>query len=310
MHITALLAAAHTLVNARQSWSGTLLLAFQPAEERGTGAQAMVSDGLYDPSRHAVPIPDVCIGGHVVPFRAGSLGTRPGLVATSADSMRITLHGRGGHASMPHRLIDPVVLAAHTILRLQTIVSREVDPWDTAVVTVASIQAGDAENVVVDDARIAVDVRTANSVTREKVLASVRRIVNAESIAAGAISPPTIEITRTFPLTINDASTTSRLEEVFSQHFPLGANDYNPMCEKLCGSEDFGILASAVGKPASFFLYGGTEQGLWDECEREGTTGEKVPINHSSGFAPAVWPTLRTGCDAYVLAALTWMGRR
>lgn len=158
MHITSLLAAAETLYKCKDSWSGTLLLAFQPAEERGTGAQAMVDDGMYDPKKHNVPIPDVCIGGHVMPFRAGVIGTRRGLIATAADSMRITLHGRGGHASMPDRLIDPVVMAASTIMKLQTIVSRECDPWDTAVVTVASVQAGDAENVVVDDARIAVDV--------------------------------------------------------------------------------------------------------------------------------------------------------
>ncbi|SMY29744.1 unnamed protein product [Zymoseptoria tritici ST99CH_1A5] len=310
MHITCLLAAAHTLVNAKDSWSGTLLLAFQPAEERGTGAQAMVDDGLYDPARHAVPIPDVCIGGHVVPWRAGVLGTRPGLVATSADSMRITLHGRGGHASMPHRLVDPVVLAAHTILRLQTIVSREVDPWDTAVVTVASVQAGDAENVVVDDARIAVDVRTALPATREKVLASVRRIVNAESVAAGAVKPPTIEITRNFPRTVNDEAITGKLEESFSAHFASGPQAYNNACDKLCGSEDFGILASAVEKPASFFMYGGIPHELWDQCEKEGTLSENVPINHSALFAPAIHPTLTTGIDAYVLSALTWVGKR
>ncbi|KAK3062455.1 hypothetical protein LTR53_019357, partial [Teratosphaeriaceae sp. CCFEE 6253] len=148
MHITSLLGAAALLVAAKASWAGTLLLVFQPAEERGTGARAMVDDGLYDPQRHNVPIPDVALGAHVMAFRAGVIGTRPGLVASSADSMRVVLHGRGGHASMPDRLVDPVVMAASTVLKLQTIVSREIDPWEAAVVTVASIQAGDAENVV------------------------------------------------------------------------------------------------------------------------------------------------------------------
>lgn len=312
MHITSLLAAAHTLVSAKTSWSGTLLLAFQPAEERGTGARAMVDDGMYDPQRHAVPIPDVCLGGHVVPWRAGSLGTRPGLVATSADSMRITLHGRGGHASMPDRLIDPVVMAASTILKLQTIVSREVDPWDTAVVTVASVQAGDAENVVVDDARIAVDVRAANAKTREKVLASVRRIVKAESLAANAVKEPTIAITRNFPLTINDESITSKLSASFSAHFPDikdSLSGYNSCCEKLCGSEDFSILGSAVNCPTCFWMYGGTDPRLWDRAVEEDRVGERVPINHSGLFAPVLEQTLRTGTDAYVVGALTFLGK-
>jgi amidohydrolase len=128
MHISCMLGAAEALVSARETWSGTLVLVFQPAEERGTGAQAMVDDGLYDPERHAIPVPDVVLGAHVMPHRAGVIGTRRGLLMSAADSMRVTLHGRGGHASMPHRLVDPVVMAASTVMRLQTIVSREVDP--------------------------------------------------------------------------------------------------------------------------------------------------------------------------------------
>jgi amidohydrolase len=128
MHISCLLGAAEALVSAREEWAGTLVLIFQPAEERGTGAQAMVDDGLYDPERHGVPVPDIVLGAHVMPHRAGVIGTRRGLLMSAADSMRVTLHGRGGHASMPHRLVDPVVMAASTVMRLQTIVSREVDP--------------------------------------------------------------------------------------------------------------------------------------------------------------------------------------
>lgn len=128
MHISCLLGAAEALVSAREEWAGTLVLVFQPAEERGTGAQAMVDDGLYDPERHGVPVPDIVLGAHVMPHRAGVIGTRRGLLMSAADSMRVTLHGRGGHASMPHRLVDPVVMAASTVMRLQTIVSREVDP--------------------------------------------------------------------------------------------------------------------------------------------------------------------------------------
>ena len=307
MHISSLLAAAELLVSAKDSWSGTLLLAFQPAEERGTGAQAMVDDGMYDPHKHNVPIPDICLGGHVVPWRSGVLGTRRGLVATSADSMRVTLHGRGGHASMPDRLVDPVVMAASTIMKLQTIVAREVDPWDTAVVTVASVQAGDAENVVVDDARLAVDVRATNPATRKKIHQSIQRIVKAESLAGNAVKEPTFTITRNFPLTINDDDVTGKLEESFGAHFEVGKQGYTAKCDKLCGSEDFSILGTAVGKPCSFFMYGGIDPKLWDKCEAEGTLSEKIPINHSGLFAPVIMPTLQTGCDAYAAGALTWL---
>ncbi|KAK5133473.1 hypothetical protein LTR08_007715 [Meristemomyces frigidus] len=311
MHITALLAAAELLVSAKDSWSGTLLLAFQPAEERGTGAQAMVDDGMYSPDKHNVPIPDVCLGGHVVPFRAGVLGTKRGLIASSADSMRVTLHGRGGHASMPDRLIDPVIMAASTTMRLQTIVSREVDPWDSAVVTVASIQAGDAENIVVDDARIAIDVRAINAKTRAKVNASIERIVRAESLAGNAVKDPTFQITRSFPLTINDEEVTAQLEDTFRAHFgEEHKQGYTSQCSKLGGSEDFSILGSAVGKPTSFFMYGGTDPELWDRCEEEGTLCEKVPINHSALFYPVIMPTLKVGLDAYAAGALTWLVKK
>ncbi|KAI7481619.1 metal-dependent amidase/aminoacylase/carboxypeptidase [Hortaea werneckii] len=310
MHISSLLAAAETLVSARDSWSGTLLLAFQPAEERGTGAQAMVDDGMYDPKKHAVPVPDICLGGHVVPWRSGVVGSRRGLVATSADSMRVTLHGRGGHASMPDRLIDPVVMAAGVVMKLQTIVSREVDPWDTAVVTVASIQAGDAENVVVDDARIAIDVRATNPQAREKDMASIQRIVKAECLASNAVKEPTFQITRNFPLTVNDDSVTEKLEGSFKAHFGEGKHAYTSECGKLCGSEDFSILGTSQGKPCCFFMYGGVDHNLWDQCETEGTLNEKIPINHSGLFAPVIMPTLQTACDAYAAGALTWLMKK
>jgi amidohydrolase len=315
MHITCLLAAAQTLVSCRTSWSGTLVLAFQPAEERGTGAQAMIDDGMYDPKRHNVPIPDVCLGGHVVAWRAGALGTRRGLIATSADSMRVTLHGRGGHASMPHRLVDPVVMAASTIMKLQTIVSRETDPADACCVTVASVQAGDTENIVVDDAKIAIDVRTVNQKTRDRALASVRRIINAEADSMQAVKPPTVEITRNFPLTINDETVTAKLEESFHAHFPaatvpaVSGIKYDSCCQKLGGSEDFSILGTAVGKPTSFFMYGGTPHELWDQCEADGTLQESIPVNHSGLFAPQIQPTMSVGIDAYVVGALTFLGQ-
>ncbi|KAI0126175.1 peptidase M20D [Xylariales sp. AK1849] len=307
MHIVCLLGAAKLLVSARAAWAGTLVLAFQPAEERGTGAQAMVDDGLYDAGRHGVPVPDVALGAHVMPFRAGAIGTRRGLMATSADSMRVTLHGRGSHASMPHRAIDPVVMAASTVMRLQTIVSREVDPADSAVVTVASIHAGDAENVIADDATLAIDTRSITQGTRDRILGRIKDVVRAESAAALAVREPTFETTRSFPLTVNDVGVTAKLEETFAAHFGEGKGQYDRDVARLAVSEDFSILASAVDRPSCFFLYGGTSHELWDQAEGEGTLEQRVPTNHSGFFAPVISPTLQTGLDGYAVGALTYL---
>ncbi|KAJ8609208.1 hypothetical protein MRB53_039244 [Persea americana] len=302
MHMTCLLAATELLVAARQHWSGTLILAFQPAEERGTGARAMIDDGMYDPQRHAVPIPDVCIGGHVTSQRSGTIGTRKGTIASSSDSFRVTLHGRGGHASQPHMLVDPVVMAAATIMRLQTIVSREVNPAEHAVVSVASVQAGNAENVIVDDVDMAVDVRAMRDDVRKGVLESVRRIIEAESAASGAPILPTITQTREFPLTVNDEDATARIEETFTAHFASTGDTFNANAPPLAFSEDFSILGTSQGVPTVFFMYGGTPPVVFD-------SGKPVPTNHSSNFAPAIMPTMRIGLDAYALSALTWLAR-
>ena len=142
MHVAIQLAVAETLHKAQKEWKGTLVVLFQPNEERGGGATAMIADGLYDPAKHACPIPDVVLGQHVMPYPTGTVGSRAGPFASAADSFRLTVYGRGGHASQPHRTVDPVVMAAHIIVRLQTLVSREVDPAEAAVITVGSVQAG------------------------------------------------------------------------------------------------------------------------------------------------------------------------
>ncbi|KAH7038299.1 peptidase M20D [Microdochium trichocladiopsis] len=310
MHITTLLGAAALLVSCRDHWKGsTLVLAFQPAEERGTGAQAMVDDGLYAPTgRHGVPVPDVVLGAHVVARRAGSVGTRRGLIATSADSLRLTLHGRGAHASMPHRSVDPVVMAASTIMRLQTIVSREVDSAEGGtVVTVASVHAGDAENIIADRADLAIDVRATSQRTRDRVLGRVKAIVKAESEASMATREPEWLTTRAFPLTINDAGVTGELEETFARHFGEGKGQYDRDVARFAASEDFSILASAVGRPYSFFMYGATDPELWDKAEAEGTIDETIPGNHSAYFAPVISPTLKAGLDGYAAGALTFL---
>ena len=202
----------------------------------------MVEDGLYK----KIPVPDIVLGAHVMPHRAGSIGTKRGFMASAADSMKITLFGRGGHASQPHRTIDPCVLAANVVLRLQTIVSREVSPADSVVVTVGSIQAGQTENIIADKAELKINVRNVQADTRERVLSSIKRIVKAECDASGCEEEPLFEPTSNFPFTVNDDEATIPLETPFREHF---GDEYDSNIDRLQGSEDFSIFGTSVKKP-------------------------------------------------------------
>ena len=175
-------------------------------------------------------------------------------MAFAADGMRVTLHGRGGHASQPHRLIDPVVMVASTVLRLQSIVAREVDPADSAVVTCGSIQAGDTENIVPDDATLKLNVRTLSPESRKHVLDAIKRIVKAECMASDAVAPPDFVPTSRYPFTVNDGEVTARLEEVFREHFEGGAKGYTNDTPRMGASEDFGNLGSFAFFLPSYLL--------------------------------------------------------
>jgi amidohydrolase len=302
VHITALLMAAEILASekVKASWSGTLILVWQPAEERGGGAKAMVEDGLYT----QVPEPDIVIGAHVMPAREGVIGTKRGLMASSADSFKLHIEGRQAHASMPHISIDPIVQAASTIMRLQTIVAREVEPSDFAVVTVSAIHAGDAENIIPQSADLKLNVRAGVSETRQQVLDSVRRIVESEAKASNALTLPTLTPTTQFPLLFNDDAVTATLEKTFAAHF---GDVYTPTIPRVPASEDFGILATSIGKPSCFFLYGSVDGAYYDRMEKEGKLKE-IPVNHSPFFLPMLG-SVRTGCEGYGVAALTFLGK-
>ncbi|KAI1329544.1 hypothetical protein F5Y16DRAFT_88591 [Xylariaceae sp. FL0255] len=308
MHVTCLLAYAELMVASRAQWHGTVVLIFQPAEERGTGAQAMVDDGMYDPKRHNVPVPDVVFSGHVVPARSGVVGVRPGTMASSADNLQVKFHGRGGHASMPERLVDPIVMASSAVLRLQTIVSREVHPSEHAVVTCSSFHSGGAaENVVGDDATITIDIRANNAETRKKLHEGVLRVLRAESAASNAVSDPTVVPTRSFPVTVNDVGVTATVSAAFAAHFGESEERFVADFPRLSFSEDFCVLAYAVGKPAMLFAYGCTAQDKVDKAKAEGTLESSIPGNHSSLFAPVISPTMQVGVDAYAVSALAWL---
>jgi amidohydrolase len=300
MHITCLLATADFLSAHKSSWSGTLILVFQPEEERGTGAKAMVDGGLYD----RVPVPDFILAQHVTSLPTGHIGSKKGTIMAAADSFKIVLYGRGGHGSMPHMTIDPVIMATNLIQRLQGIVSRETDPSDMAVVTVGSLVVGQTENIISDKAEIGLDVRSVRKETREKILESVRRMVKAEYIGSGATKEPTIIQTRTFPTTDNDEGLADTLAQAFREQF---GDRFDADTPRINASEDVTILASSQGKPSLFWFFGGTDLELYQKAEKEGRIYEDVPGNHSPFFAPVLQPTLKTGFEALCVAALTFL---
>ncbi|TDU83325.1 hippurate hydrolase [Kribbella voronezhensis] len=303
VHVTCLLGAARTLASDPSSWRGTLLLVFQPAEELGQGAQAMVDDGMYD----RFGTPDVVLGQHVAPLPAGVIGLRAGPSFAGSDALQVIMYGRGAHGSRPEVSVDPVVMAAATVMRLQTVVSREVAAADTAVLTVGALRAGTKENIIPDDAELLISIRTFEPHVLATVRSAVERIVNGEASAAGAPKAPQIIQTMSFPAVVNDpdgvARTRSAFEDEFGAHQLL---DPGPVT----GSEDVGILASAAGAPCVFWLLGGADPAAFagaTDIAAMHRVLHGLPSNHSPLFAPVIEPTLRIGEAALTRAARTWL---
>jgi amidohydrolase len=301
VHVTCLLGAAQLLAGASDRWAGTVVTLFQPAEETGDGARGMLDDGLAQ----IIPAPDVAFAQHVLPAPAGRVGTRAGPVLSAADSMRITVHGRGGHGSMPQATVDPVVLAAMIVIRLQTIVSRETPPAETAVLTVGSVEAGTKSNVIPDRAVVQLNIRSYDEQTRSAMLDAIRRIVVAECHASGSPTDPEFELFDRFPLTNNDPVTTERVAGVFGEFFGEQAG---PLAQQ-SASEDFSDLPTALGIPYTYWGIGGTDPDTYRRAEAAGRVAQDIPVNHSGEFAPVIQPTLDTGTQALVVAALAWLAR-
>ncbi len=299
VHVTCLLGAVALLAQAPDRWSGTLVAVFQPAEEAADGARAMLSDGLAS----LVGKVDVALAQHVLPYPAGTVGTRSGPTLSAADSMRVTVHGRGAHGSMPQAAIDPVVLAAMIVIRLQTVVAREIAPGDVAVLTVGSIQAGTKSNVIPDHAVLQLNVRTYDERTRTTVLDAIERIVRAECDASGATQPPDFELFDRYPLTDNDPDVTGRVASAFHDLFGDRAGEL----PQQSASEDFSDLPRQLGAPYTYWGIGGIDPAAYDAAREAGRLDQDIPVNHSATFAPVLQPTLDTGTQALVAAALAWL---
>ncbi len=290
LHIGALVATAGIMARNRDSWRGTLMLIGQPAEETITGASAMVHDGLFT----RFPRPDLVLALHVGnELPAGKVGVTPGIYDSNADSLRIRIYGKGGHGSAPHTTVDPIVIAARTILALQTIVSREVKPGEFAVVTVGYITAGTKNNIIPDLAELGLTVRTYKPDVRKQVLEAVTRITNGEAQAAGAPRAPTIERYETTDAVYNDPQLAERLRVVLE-----GALDKDNVVIEgpITASEDFSVFV-AQGIPGFYLSLGGADPQKYELAKAAGT---HLPSNHSSLFAPDVDPALHTAIIAEV----------
>ncbi len=304
-HMTAWIGTARRLVDLRDKWSGTLVMIGQPGEEIGLGAKAMLDDGLF--TRFPKP-------GHVIAFHdsatlaAGTIGYTPGPALANVDSVDLVVRGLGGHGAAPHTARDPIVLASRIVGALQTLVSRELDPLDSAVVTVGSFHAGTKHNIISDEARLQLTVRSYTPEIRRQLLDGISRIARGEAIAAGIPEDrmPKISIEENYtPATLNTEALTSSTAERFRAHF--GADRVQEMRPVMAG-EDFSQYHLADPKIESLiFWVGGVPQAQWEAAKRDGTA---LPSLHSPFWAPDPDPTISTAIEAMVVAALGVLDER
>ena len=299
INMTSAMGAARVLSQLKDAWRGTLVVIGQPAEERVGGARAMLADGLFT----RFPKPNVCLALHDVPEVAtGGIGYTPGYALANVDSVDIAIHGVGGHGAYPHRTKDPVVLAAQIVLALQTIVSREVAPGEPAVVTVGSIHGGTKHNIISDEVKLQLTVRSYTDEVRKQTIDAIKRIVRGQAIAAGIPEDrmPEVKLGDDFtPATYNDPELTEKLARVFKSW--LG--DSNVIKKKpIMGGEDFSEYGRTEDKiPICMFYVGGSKPEAIHESEQG---GKPLPSLHSPIWAPDPEPTIKTGVTAMTAAVL------
>ncbi len=305
VHMACLIGTARMLAAFRSWWAGTVVFVAQPAEERGAGARAMLNDGLYD----RFPRPHYALALHVsADMPAGSIGYVPGYALANVDSVDIQIRGIGGHGSRPEDALDPIVIAAQTILALQTIVSRELSPFDPAVVTVGSIHGGTKHNIIPDRVELQLTVRSYRQDVREKILASIRRIVTGIAQAAGVpehLAPlVSIKEDEFTPAVYNDPELTERLAKRWRAL--LGAERVLRGRPVMAG-EDFGRFGLVEPRvPVCIFWLGAVDPAQYEAAKSQ---ARKLPALHSPEFLPAIHPTLETGVLAMTSAAMELLGK-
>lgn len=299
-HMTALQGATRLLSQNTEAWAGTVVAVFQPAEEIVEGAY-----GMAEQVKALVPHIDVALGQHVWPAPAGTVLTAGGPVMASTDGCNVTIHSRGGHGSQPEKTVDPVVIAAHIVVRLQTIVSREIAPQQMAVVTVGRLSAGSKGNIIPARADIEINIRSYDEGVRAHLKASIERIVNAECAAAGEPARAEFEWTTPAPVTDNDPEAAARLGRAFDSVFGQDHVELVPVA----GSEDFGVLGDVYPAPYVFWFFGGFPRDTYENAVANDTLAEDVPSNHAPNFIPQMQPTLDAGVTAMVTASMEWLAK-
>jgi hippurate hydrolase len=312
VHTASLLGAADVLAHLRDAWRGTLVLIFQPGEESVAGAEAMLHDGIFT----RFPRPDILLGQHDGPYLAGTVLHRSGVTANACTNLRVRLFGVGGHGAMPDTAVDPILIAASAIVRLQAIVSREIPARYLPVVTVGSVHAGTRPNIIPDEATMEITLRSIDDAVLTQIEAAVRRIIEAEAEAARAPRPPEIAVTEHAPVLNNDVAATARVAAAhrlfFGDEHTLEIPNVQP------ASEDFGAFGlagpdhfPAPDIPYCYWSIGATNPEIWARTPGETLLAKfaHLPSPHSPFFAPDPLPTLRTGVEALTVAALEFLAR-
>jgi hippurate hydrolase len=293
IHMAAWIGTARQLVAMKAKWKGTLVFVAQPSEETVSGARAMLADGLWDKIGGK---PDYGFALHVGSGAAGEVYYKPGVLTSTSDGIDLTFLGRGGHGSMPSATIDPILMASRFVVDVQSVISREKDPSQFGVVTIGSIQAGSAGNIIPDRARLRGTIRTQDALVRDRILDGVQRTAKAVAAMAGAPEPE-LKLTPGGKMVVNDAALTERTAVVFKAAFGAGAVAQD---KPGSASEDYSEFVLA-GVPSVYFALGGYSPETMLKAKAD---GKPLPVNHSPFFAPDPEPTIRTGVEAMTLAVL------
>ena len=300
IHMTNLLGTAQYLAAHKDQWQGTLMLIGQPAEERGSGAVAMIDAGLFEKFKK----PDICLAIHCAAgIPAGKIALRGGYMMANVDSVDVTFYGRGGHGAYPHTTVDPIVEAAKFVLDVQTMVSREIKPTEPAVITVGSIHAGTKHNIIPDDCHLQLTVRSYADDVRAKLLEGIKRKAQAAALSVGA-KEPLVKVSEGTPSLANDEDLVARLNPVFKQALATG----NVLvADQVMGGEDFSQFGRQGGMPTLLFWVGAVNQ---DRLNRYEKMGLPIPSLHSAEFYPDTEPVLKTGITSMASAVLDLMPRQ
>ncbi len=294
IHMAAWAGTATLLSRSKDRWRGTLVMIAQPDEEKDSGARSMLADGLFT----KFPRPDFAIAIHDdADIPAGTIGWISGYALANVDSVDVTIYGRGGHGAAPYRTVDPIVIAARTVVALQTIVSREINPVDPSVVTVGSIHGGTKHNIIPDEVKLQITVRSYKDEVRKHLLEAIARIAKGEAMAAGAPREPLVKVADGDPAVYNDPALVKRLTEVFRRQF--GSDRVVEMPPKMV-SEDFSEYGRA-GVPSAIFFVGAVDPGKLAAAK---AGGPPIPGLHSSQWAPEREPTIKAGVTAEVAAVM------